>query len=313
MTRTYPWLVSLALILGAGLPANTALLAGPVVDPADDLRQFDPNDPSSYAGPANPGLDVLSANVIFDLSRNTLTFTSTMAGPISGLVDPSTGANLGSFSWGINHGYGNLNFAAIGLPDVLFDAVLALNPNGTAAYRGAQAPAGSVTASGNTLTAVLPISFLAPPPPPANAQGPLLPVAEWSYNLWPRSLIRADGTPLGFGDAQIADFAPDATDFLAQAVPEPGTLGTGALGAGLAFLSGAWKRSRPETGRGYSKGSGVRGFRLRNTCLAAIRAKAVTPTRTPGTRSITAHFQARSQGEAPGAQVSGMAGGAASR
>jgi len=240
MMLPYRWLTPLALVLGAALPANAALLVGPVLDPANDLRQFDPGNPASYAGPPNPGLDVLSANVIFDPILNTLTFTSTMAGPISGLVDPSTGANLGTFSWGINHGFGNLNFAAIGLPNVLFDAVLAVNPNGTAAYRGTQAPAGSVTASGNTLTAVLPVSFLAPPPPPANALGPLLPVAEWSYNLWPRSLIRTDGTTIPFGDAQIADFAPDSEDLLAETVPEPGTLGTGALGAVLALLY--WRR-----------------------------------------------------------------------
>jgi hypothetical protein len=241
MTRTSRRLRLLALIIGAGLPADTALQAGPVLDPANDFRQFDPNVASSYAGPRDPGLDVLSANVILDLSRNTLTFTSTMAGPISGLISPSTGANLGSFSWGINHGYGNNNFAEIGLPNVLFDAVLTLNPDGTGSYRGAQAPAGAVTASGDTLTAVLPISFLAPPPQPANARGPLLPVTEWSYNLWPRSSIRTDGTPLGFGDAQIADFAPDANDFVAEAVPEPS--GVVMLGTGILGLLG-WIRDR---------------------------------------------------------------------
>jgi len=248
MTRVPPRLRLLALVIGVCLSARTVVGAGPVQDPANDFRQFDPNDPNSYAGPPNPGLDVLSANVILNLSQQTLTFTSTMAGPISGLIDPNTGANLGSFSWGINHGFASNNFAAIGLPNVLFDAVLALNPNGTGAYRGAQTPAGSVTASGNTLTAVLPISFLAAPsPPPANAQGPLLPVTEWSYNLWPRSSFRIDGTPLGFGNAQIADFAPDATDFVATvATPEPSSaliLGMGVLGAGLFGLRG-WHRHR---------------------------------------------------------------------
>jgi hypothetical protein len=171
------------IVIGSILLANTVVHAGPILDPANDFRTFDPSDPNSYAGPNNPGLDVLSANVILDLSLQTLTITSTMAGPISGLIDPTTGALLGSFSWGINHGYGNNNFAAIGLPNVLFDAVLTLNPNGTGSYRGSATPAGAVTASGNTLTAVLPVSFLAPPPPPANAQGPLLPVTEWTYNL----------------------------------------------------------------------------------------------------------------------------------
>jgi len=236
---------SVLFVLAAGLLTTTAQ-AGPITDPANDFRAFDPANPNSFAGPKNPGLDVLSANVILDLNLQTLTFTSTMAGPISGLVDPNTGANLGSFSWGINHGYGSNNFADIGLPNVLFDAVLTLNPNGTGTYRGSAAPAGSVVASGNILTGVLPISFLGPPPQPANAIGPLLPVTGWTYNLWPRSSIRTDGTPLGFGNAQIADFAPDTEDFAATSVPEPSSavlLGIGLLVASLARLkSGLLKR-----------------------------------------------------------------------
>jgi hypothetical protein len=232
-----------------GLPAliaaclsGTAVRADLVVDPAGDLRTFNPGDPNSYAGPPNPALDVLSADVILNVSTGTLTFTSTMAGPISGLIDPTTGANLGSFSWGINHGYSNNSFAELGLSGIRFDAVLAVNPNGTASYRGAQAPAGSVTVSGATLTVVLPVSFLAPPPQPPNAQGPLLPVTEWGYNLWPRSSIRTDGTPLGFGDAQIADFAPDATIFRATIVPEPSALSL--LGLGVVGLITSYRRNR---------------------------------------------------------------------
>jgi hypothetical protein len=230
-----------------GLSVGTPLLAGPVVgpvvDPANDFRPFNAGDPNSYAGPHNPALDVLSADVIFDSSHNTLTFTSTMAGPISGLLVPVTGANLGSFSWGINHGYGNNNFASIGLPGVIFDAVFTLNPNGTASYRGSQAPPGSVVVSGDTLTAVLPVSFLAAPPKPANAQGPLLPVADWTYNLWPRSSIRVDGSALGFGNAQIADFAPDDEVFAAQVVPEPATLAPAVL-ASMAGVGHAWRKRR---------------------------------------------------------------------
>jgi len=219
LTRNIAFFV--LIVFGSALLANTPVQAGPISDPANDFRVFDPGNPNSYAGPKNPGLDVLSANVILNLNLQTLTITSTMSGPISGLVDQNTGANLGSFSWGINHGYGSSNFAEIGLPNVLFDAVLTLNPNGTGTYRGSAAPAGSVVASGNTLTAVLPISFLGPPPQPPNATGPLLPVTGWTYNLWPRSSIRTDGTPLGFGDAQIADFAPDTDDFAATVVAEP--------------------------------------------------------------------------------------------
>src|SRR3954453_6494633 len=114
MTRISRRLGLLALIIGAGLAANTGLHAAPVTDPANDLRTFDPTNPLSYAGPANPALDVLSVNVTLDDSSHTFTISQTMAGPISGLIDPTTGALLGSYSWGINHGYGSLNFNEIG-------------------------------------------------------------------------------------------------------------------------------------------------------------------------------------------------------
>src|SRR4051794_7739750 len=120
MTRTSRRLSLLALLLGAGLSTGAGLQAGQILDPAGDLRQFDPNAPCSSAGRQNSGLDALSATVIFDPNQNALTFASSMAGPIAGLLDPTTGANQGLFSWGINHCYGNLNFNQLGLPNVLF-------------------------------------------------------------------------------------------------------------------------------------------------------------------------------------------------
>ena len=133
MTRISRRLRILALVIGAGLAANTALQAGAISDPQGDFQTL------VYAGPPNPALDVLSANVILNPTHDTLTFTSTMAGPINtgpnSLVSP-TGVNLGSFSWGINHGFGTNNFSQLGLPNVLFDAVLSLLPNGTGTYRG---------------------------------------------------------------------------------------------------------------------------------------------------------------------------------
>ena len=71
-----------------------------------------------------------------------------------------------------------------------------------------------------------------------------MPVEQWSYNLWPRSSFDVNGAPIPFGNAQIADFAPDDEDFLAHTVPEPGTLGTGALGAALALIFWRWKVAR---------------------------------------------------------------------
>jgi hypothetical protein len=64
----------------------------------------------------------------------------------------------------------------------------------------------------------------------------------WAYNLWPRSNIRSDGTPLGFGNAQIADFAPDATTFQATPVPEPTSVVL--LATGLAGIASRVARRR---------------------------------------------------------------------
>src|SRR5436305_955381 len=102
-------IVGIALTAGAAARAGV-LPVGPQSDPAGDFRTFDAANPLSFAGPDNPALDVLSVNVVLDTTTNTFTFTQTMAGPISGLVDATTHAILGNYSWGINHGFSNLNF-----------------------------------------------------------------------------------------------------------------------------------------------------------------------------------------------------------
>jgi hypothetical protein len=220
------------------ISANADLMTGPITDPIGDFRVND-GTANGYLGANNPALDVVTADVDYDPTQGTLTIRQTMAGPISGLVGLGN-TNLGSYSWGINHGFGSSNFASINLPNVLFDTVLTLNPNGTGTYRGSATPAGAITVSGNTLTAVLSVSFLAPPPPPANAIGPLLPVDQWSYNLWPRASFRPDNiTAIPFGNAQIADFGPNDVDFLARTVPEPPSALMASLG--IVFVTaGVW-------------------------------------------------------------------------
>ena len=239
MLRAMLRLGLLSGLAGALLLAQSPARAGGIIDAAGDFRPNDPNDPNSYKGPQNGALDVVSANVILDLVHQTVTFTATMAGPVSSLVGPNN-SNLGTYIWGINHGYGNLNFAAIGFGGVLFDAVLTVNPNGTAVYRGANAPAGSVTVSGNTITAVVTTAFIAPPPAPASPLGPLLDITQWGYNLWPRSTIDANGNAIA-GNAQISDFAPNNSTFRAEiATPEPSTFAL----AGLGLLGAAGARIR---------------------------------------------------------------------
>ena len=82
-------------------------------------------------------------------------------------------------------------------------------------------PAGSVQISGNTITAELPLSL-------AISEG--LAPEQYGFNLWPRGGAG--------GNALIADFAPDASDFR---IPEPGSLAM--LGVGLMGLLGARRRN----------------------------------------------------------------------
>src|SRR5262245_45446105 len=81
-----PVLACVLLVFVSCLLVSKTAQAETIIDPPNDFRTFDPGNPNSYAGPQNPGLDVLSANVILNLNLQTLTITSTMAGPISGLV-----------------------------------------------------------------------------------------------------------------------------------------------------------------------------------------------------------------------------------
>ncbi len=224
---------------GALLLAHSPAHAGPIIDPAGDFRARNAADANAYRGLENGALDILSANVILDLFHQTVTFTATTNGQVASLVGAGN-SNLGTYIWGINHGYATNNFAAIGAAGVVFDAVLTINPNGTASYRGTNAPAGSVTISGSTITGVFSTAFIAPPPPPASPNGPLLDITQWGYNLWPRSLVDLQGAALA-GNAAISDFAPDNSTFRAElATPEPSTFAL----AGLGLLGAAGARIR---------------------------------------------------------------------
>jgi hypothetical protein len=110
----------------------------------------------------------------------------------------------------------------------VFDAVLIVQNEGTGVVNdltGANPPAtlaaGAVTSSGNTIMALVPLSFL-----PSRGLDP----SQYGWNLWPRW----GGIP--FSDAQISDFAPNDVDAQVDTVPEPCTLCFLAGGAALLLL-----------------------------------------------------------------------------
>jgi len=148
---------------------------------------------SSYTGPQNGDMDVMTAQATFDGTN--FTFMSVEAGKVGTTSDAL-------FVWGVDRGTHTAGFGAF-RPGVLFDAVVILRPDGTGAVTDLAAtppastplPAGSVTISGNTIRGVVPASML-----PSKG----MPAASYGVNLWPR-------TGLG-NNAQIADFAPDNSD-----------------------------------------------------------------------------------------------------
>lgn len=180
---------------------------------------------SYTTGPRNGDLDVLSIRFEFD-NIATFRFFSTSAAPIG----TTPGA---AFVWGINRGVGSVNFAQLGLPNVRFDAVVALIPDGTSLFidllSGAPptplAP-DAVRVAGGRLEAFVSLDLLTP-------QG--FSPREYTANLWPRSAFVLE-------DQYISDFAPDDRNLAVTVTPEPTALGL--AGVGLLGLAVAARRRR---------------------------------------------------------------------
>lgn len=221
----------LAVALLAAAVAFAALPRPARADPIlDRLGDFLP----TYTGPLNPGLDVLAHQVSFTGDR--LIFFARMAGPIA-----PTQAIGGVYVTGLDRGQGTPRFLnppaappIIG-PNVLFDSVLVIRPDGTGAFNNIIAgmatplnPA-DISIRGNEYVANLPLSVF-----PAGATRP---PERWTYNLWPRN---------GLGrNVQVSDLAPDDGNSPLQAIPEPSSLALIGLGT-LGLLGYGWRRRKRE-------------------------------------------------------------------
>ncbi len=186
------------------LPAG--LIAAPIVDPAGDFINV-------YTGPANGDLDVRLAEVFLDPAAGTLTFTSTSAADIG--TTPT-----GVFVWGVNRGAALANFANIGLPNIMFDAVVVFTAQGGGFVftinNNTQTTLNSadITIDGRNLSGTVSLSLL-----PSLGFG----APAYTVNLWPRSQPIFDQVEV------ISDFAPDATNAAVTVVPEPATFGLSGL------------------------------------------------------------------------------------
>jgi hypothetical protein len=214
----------------AAVLATTTLFGAPVnattfTDPLGDFL-------GTFTGPQNGDLDVLSGSA--DFNAVDLLLSSTMNGAI--------GTTTGSlFVWGINRGAGTDRLItagppAVGAPDILMDAVVALNADGTGrvvTFPTMGAPVTTVldpsliSISGDTISGRIPRSLL-----PTTGFA----FDDYTYINWSRSAFGSQ--------AFIADLAPDAGPFTATFVPEPATWALLVAGFGL---TGALLRRQRQT------------------------------------------------------------------
>jgi PEP-CTERM motif len=185
--------------------------AATITDPVGD---FIP----SYAGAHSADLDVIAFTVTFNGSSFDLNLT--VNGPIG-----TTASSL--YVFGVNRGAATSNFAALGFPGIVFDAVITSTGTGVLGGRDLVAntaivSSGSGAIVGNTLDILVPLSLL-----PSEGLSP----NAYGFSVWPRD------ASVAIGNAQIADFAPNAGT-ITTAVPEPSTWAMMILGfAGIGFMA----------------------------------------------------------------------------
>ena len=210
------------LAFSAALLASASSASAAIVDPVGDLLP-------TYTGPASGAMDIRSGDVTFD--GTSFFLTATLGGPIG--ITPGE-----LYVWGINRGAGTPRIDLLRDPDIapniLFDAVLVLLPNGvlsvvtipTAGAPTALSFAGGAVISGDTISATVPYALLA-----STGFTP----QSYTFGFWSRVRVTPglDGT-----NNEIADFLQGSGSLTAGPVPEPATwlmmlLGFGLMGAAM--------------------------------------------------------------------------------
>jgi len=195
----------LSLTLASGL-ATPPLSASPLIDAVGDFLP-------SYTGPRDPDLDVRFADVVVDPEAGSITFAGTLAGAIDK-------ASTKVYVFGIDRGRGDVGRDLIfqgplgGEPrigsGVRWDAAVVLTAGGQALFFDALNPGVvplpnvPVSVIGSEIVATVPLSLF-----PSKG----FKLKEYTFNLWPRSVLSLANTVL-------SDFAPDNGDAAVTIVGE---------------------------------------------------------------------------------------------
>ncbi len=202
-----------AAFLAGCMAAPVAVSAAPILDPANDFI-------ASFTGAHSGDIDVISTYAIYD--GTAFHIGGTMNGAIGTL--PTS-----LYVFGFNRGTGTAGFAAIGVGNVLFDAVITMTGAGVLGGRLLPEAAAinvatmTKTITGSSFQIDIPAILL-----PARGLTP----DHYGINLWPRDTSQV-------GAAAVSDFAPDNATFIASA-PEP--LSIGLFASGLVCLMAAVRR-----------------------------------------------------------------------